>query len=151
MAAGLRDGIVEDWGKVIFTPASEEVQRPVMPVFYEANTFHAVPLVAQGGVPFLVIARSEEETRGLQGILDGMNVDRTQYQVWRLDVMGTDINSALAQADQRFSQYQSYRVDSSRATWLNDLLTQLEEMGIIPIGDVLPLLLETREYLGIQA
>ncbi len=151
MRAGERERIVESWGNVTFTPASEEVQRPVMPVFYNANTFHAVPLVAQSGVPFLVIAPSEKEAQDVQGILDGMNVDRAQYQVWRLDEMGTDIGSALAQAESRFSQYQPYRVESSRPTWLNDLLTQLEEMGVIPIGDVMPLLLETREYLGIQA
>ncbi|MBI3333361.1 MAG: hypothetical protein HYZ93_04645 [Candidatus Omnitrophica bacterium] len=146
-----RQGAAGAWEKVTVTPPTRGVMKRLLPVFYARETFHAIPLVAKSGSPFLVIAGSQVEEDGVRALLGDLKISKDQYLIQRYDLEGLDRSAALAKALQEFAHYRTYAVDPNRPAWLQDLLASLQEEGIMPIGDTAPALQATERYFQILA
>ncbi len=136
---------VELWSGVWVTPASRKVDKLLMPAFHDRNTFSAIPLVARGELPFLILALSEIEAEAVRTLLTGLSVDPDQYRIWRLDEMALSVSEALVQAQGTFSGYDLYPVDPG-SNWLKDLQKKLQEAGAIPLDDFQPAFQATQDY-----
>ncbi len=143
----VRAEAVEAWKDIVATPARDVTKR-LLPIFYEPETFHAIPLVAKGKLAFLVIATSDLEAEGVQVLLDDMEVSREQYQIQRPDLEGLSPFLALARAQEEFAHYEVYPVDPNQLRWLQDLLDRLKQEGVVPLGDITPSLQATARYFG---
>jgi hypothetical protein len=121
--------------------------KRILPIFYEEETFHAIPFVAKAGNRFLVVVDSQDGWKEIQTLLDHLGVDAGQYRIWRREP-GTDPVGILSEADQEFSSgSHPYPVDPRRPRWLEELLAGLEEEGILPVGNLAPALQAVQDYL----
>jgi len=136
---------VEVWKDISVTPAYEGIRIRLLPVFYSTETFQGIPLVAKGRSPFLVIASSQAEEDAVLSLLDGLDIGRRQYRIWRRDLREQDLLGALAAVRKEFADYAPYPVDP-REDWLKNLLAILQEEGMIPVGDLGPALQATERY-----
>ncbi len=130
------------WGKVQTTPAYDSV-RKFLPIFSRPSTFQAIPLVARAGLPFVVLAATELEEQAVQALLDASGVPRQQYVLRRVESREQGLERAMSEFSAR---YATYPVNPDRPNWLQELLAGLEEIGVIPVGDLEPALQRTQEY-----
>ncbi len=140
-----RQEAVKAWKDISATPVYEGIRIRLLPVFYSAETFQAIPLVAKAGSPFLVITSSQAEEDAVRSLLDGLRIGGEQYQIWRLDLREQNLPEALAAVRKEFAHYATYPVDPKKG-WLKDLLAILQEEGVIPVDDLGPALQATERY-----
>jgi len=144
-AAGLEEKLlneaVEVWADVKVTPAYH-LTKGTLPVFLE-GTYHAIPVAAKSGRPFLVFTASQAGLEQVQKLLNAMGVKPEQYQIWVVE----NVLVGLGRAQQEFSsRFHLYPVNPQRPHWLQELLAGLEEQGAIPVGDLEPALQATERY-----
>lgn len=141
-----RHEAVDAWARITAIPSSQDTTKRLLPIFYALETFHAIPFVAKTGSPFLVIAASQAEEDGIRALLDDLKTSRDQYLIRRSDLEKMDRPASLAKVLQEFTHDNTYPIDPSRPAWFEELLAQLQQKGIIPIGDLTPALQATERY-----
>ena len=72
----------------------------------------------------------------------GLQIPPYQYSLRRV----ADRNQALAQVLRDFTQYDTYPVNPNRPTWLQELLDRLAREGVLPVGELAPVLQATELY-----
>lgn len=134
----------EFWSGIAMTPAYEEKARNRLVAFAGLESSSAIPLVARGGLPFLVFTASGLEEGRIRAILDDLNVNPDQYQIRPRN--GMLFFEILAGLEQEFPNHTILSADSSQPNWLQGLLAGLEDAGVIPLDDLSPALRATKDY-----
>lgn len=137
-AAGLEEAAlaqaVAAWGEIAATPARETPKR-LFPIFYAPETFRVIPLVAKGGLPFVAIVGSDLEEARVRALLDGLGIHPENYWIRQAGPTGDRAAFLSAIHEEFAAQYEVLPVAPGEA-WLQTLLAGLEDVGVLPLGDL---------------
>ncbi|PIQ82031.1 MAG: hypothetical protein COV76_05705 [Candidatus Omnitrophica bacterium CG11_big_fil_rev_8_21_14_0_20_64_10] len=141
---------ISAWEAVAATPPYEGIQIPLRPIFHNPATFEAIPLVAQSNLTFLVIAASEAEETRVRELLQGLEIRPERYQIQRLDGQPLSLAQMIGK-EAREARNQGFLPHpvgdpANQPDWLAELLNQLEQDGILPVGNWQRALQATRLY-----